>query len=84
MFVGHGDEVYEGMIIGIHSRSNDLVVNLELNALGASTDALFVLNIVGVSVILSEIFGPFLLKLGLVRSGEGKVQIRNIKDITVE
>ncbi len=27
MFIGHGDEVYEGMIIGIHSRSNDLVVN---------------------------------------------------------
>lgn len=27
MFLGHGDEVYEGMIIGIHSRSNDLVVN---------------------------------------------------------
>jgi len=27
LFIGHGDEVYEGMIIGIHSRSNDLVVN---------------------------------------------------------
>ncbi len=27
IFIGHGDEVYEGMIIGIHSRSNDLVVN---------------------------------------------------------
>ena len=27
MFIGHGEEVYEGMIIGIHSRSNDLVVN---------------------------------------------------------
>ena len=27
MFIGHGDEVYEGMIIGIHSRDNDLVVN---------------------------------------------------------
>ncbi len=27
MFISHGDEVYEGMIIGIHSRSNDLVVN---------------------------------------------------------
>lgn len=27
MFIGHGDEVYEGMIIGIHSRTNDLVVN---------------------------------------------------------
>jgi GTP-binding protein len=27
MFIGHGDEVYEGMVIGLHSRSNDLVVN---------------------------------------------------------
>lgn len=27
MFVGHGDEVYEGMIVGIHQRDNDLVVN---------------------------------------------------------
>lgn len=27
LFIGHGVEVYEGMIIGIHSRSNDLVVN---------------------------------------------------------
>ncbi len=27
LFVGHGDEVYEGMLVGIHSRDNDLVVN---------------------------------------------------------
>ena len=27
MFVSPGDPVYEGMIIGIHSRDNDLVVN---------------------------------------------------------
>jgi GTP-binding protein len=27
MFVSHGDKVYEGMVIGIHSRDNDLVVN---------------------------------------------------------
>ncbi len=27
LFIGHGEEVYEGMVIGIHSRSNDLVVN---------------------------------------------------------
>jgi GTP-binding protein len=27
LFVGPGTEVYEGMIIGIHSRTNDLVVN---------------------------------------------------------
>jgi len=28
MFLDHGDEVYEGMVVGIHSRSNDLVVNV--------------------------------------------------------
>ncbi len=27
LFIGPGEEVYEGMIIGIHSRENDLVVN---------------------------------------------------------
>jgi GTP-binding protein len=27
LFIGHGVEVYEGMIIGIHSRDNDLMVN---------------------------------------------------------
>ena len=27
LMVAHGDEVYEGMIVGIHSRENDLVVN---------------------------------------------------------
>ena len=27
MFVSHNDPVYEGMIVGIHSRENDLVVN---------------------------------------------------------
>ncbi|TVQ30466.1 MAG: translational GTPase TypA [Wenzhouxiangella sp.] len=27
LFVGAGEEVYEGMIIGLHSRENDLIVN---------------------------------------------------------
>jgi len=27
LFIGHATEVYEGMIIGIHARDNDLVVN---------------------------------------------------------
>ena len=27
LFIGHADEVYEGMVIGIHSRDNDLTVN---------------------------------------------------------
>ena len=28
LFVGPGDEVYEGMVVGEHSRDNDLVVNV--------------------------------------------------------
>lgn len=28
LFIDHAEEVYEGMIIGIHSRDNDLVVNV--------------------------------------------------------
>jgi GTP-binding protein len=27
LFIGHGTEVYEGMLVGIHSRGNDLPVN---------------------------------------------------------
>jgi len=27
LFLGHAEEVYEGMVIGIHSRANDLTVN---------------------------------------------------------
>jgi len=27
LFIGHGVEIYEGQVIGIHSRANDLVVN---------------------------------------------------------
>ncbi len=27
LFIGPGDEVYEGMVVGIHSRGTDLVVN---------------------------------------------------------
>lgn len=27
LFLEHGDEVYEGMLVGIHARDNDLVVN---------------------------------------------------------
>ena len=28
LFVGPGDEVYEGMVVGEHTRDNDLVVNV--------------------------------------------------------
>lgn len=28
MFLGHAADIYEGMIVGIHSRNNDLVVNV--------------------------------------------------------
>ncbi len=27
LLIGHGEEIYEGMIVGIHSRDNDLAVN---------------------------------------------------------
>jgi GTP-binding protein len=27
LFIGHGEPVYEGMLVGLHSRGNDLVVN---------------------------------------------------------
>ncbi len=27
LFIGHGDDVYEGQVVGIHSRDNDLTVN---------------------------------------------------------
>src|SRR5262245_48195242 len=27
LFVAHGDQVYEGQVVGLHSRDNDLVVN---------------------------------------------------------
>ncbi len=27
LYIGHGEEVYEGMVIGLHSRANDLTVN---------------------------------------------------------
>jgi len=27
LFLGHGNEIYEGQVVGIHSRANDLVVN---------------------------------------------------------
>ena len=27
LYLGHGEEIYEGMIVGLHSRANDLTVN---------------------------------------------------------
>lgn len=27
LFVGHGEDIYEGMVVGIHTRGNDLTVN---------------------------------------------------------
>lgn len=56
----------------------------KLSALGLSDQASFVINIVGVSVILSEIFGPFLLKFALVRSGEGNHKLSTIKGLAIE
>ena len=49
LFIGHAEEVYEGMVIGIHSRDNDLVVNAlkakQLNNIrAAGTDENLVLS----------------------------------------
>ncbi len=48
LFVGHAEEIYEGMLIGIHARDNDLVVNpLKAKQLhnihAASTDEILIL-----------------------------------------
>lgn len=49
LFIGHGAEVYEGQIVGLHSRANDLVVNptraKQLNNIRASgTDEALILT----------------------------------------
>jgi hypothetical protein len=57
----------------------------KLIELGRNEMAFFLINIVGVSVILSEIFGPFLLKEALNRSGEGKLnKITHIKQLNLD
>ncbi len=48
-FVGHGDDIYEGMVVGIHSRSNDLVINAKkgkqlTNVRASGTDEAVVLT----------------------------------------
>ncbi len=54
-----------------------------LTTIGRVDDALFILNIVGITVILSELLGPFLLKFAILRSGEGKFKSR-ITDLVFE
>ena len=49
LFIGHQTEVYEGMIVGIHTRDNDLVVNVTkekqlTNIRAAGTDENIVLT----------------------------------------
>jgi len=49
LFLGHGSEVYEGQVVGIHSRDNDLVVNptkaKQLNNIrAAGTDEALILS----------------------------------------
>ena len=49
LLIGHGVEVYEGMVVGIHSRDNDLVVNVTkakqlTNIRAAGTDENIVLT----------------------------------------
>ena len=52
LFIGHGVEVYEGMIIGIYSRGNDLMVNptkgkqlTNIRSAGADENIILVLSI---------------------------------------
>ena len=71
-------------VCSFYQTSKQVKNNLPVSLLGDSSEAFFVLNIVGVSVILSEIFGPLLLKQGLLRSGEGRRQIQNLKDIALD
>ena len=28
-FVGHGEDIYEGMVVGINTRDKDLVINVD-------------------------------------------------------
>ena len=48
-FIGHGEEVYEGMVLGIHSRDTDLVINVTkgkqlTNVRAAGTDENLILT----------------------------------------
>ena len=54
-----------------------------LSTIGRLDDANLIINIVGVSVILSEILGPFLLKFAILRSGEGVYKSR-ITELTFD
>ena len=56
----------------------------KLIALGLPELAIFIINIVGISVILSEIFGPFLLKIALVRSGEGTKKTSHLNQLAID
>lgn len=48
-----------------------------LTTLGRINDANFLINIVGISVVLSELLGPFLLKFAINKSGEGTKKQNN-------
>ena len=48
-FIGHGEDIYEGMVVGVHSRSNDLVINAKkgkqlTNVRASGTDEAVVLT----------------------------------------
>ena len=54
-----------------------------LTTLGRVADANLVINIVGISVILSELLGPFFLKFAINKSGEGRYKTR-ITELTFD
>ena len=54
-----------------------------LTILGRVDDANLIINIVGISVIMSELLGPFLLKFAIKKSGEGTYKQR-ITELTFD
>ena len=55
-----------------------------LTDLGLPHYASLIISVVGVSVILSELFGPFLLKQGLMRSGEAKMKVSSLQQLNLD
>jgi len=55
MFIGHAEEVYEGMIVGINARDNDLVVNV-LKRISSDSSLTYSLSLIDIASIASYRF----------------------------
>lgn len=60
-----------GVAIGLASLSYNHLISL-----GYKSDAIFVINIIGVSVLLSEFIGPFLVKKAIFRAKENDKKLQ--------